>query len=162
MEKCDFCHFDMVEKHVYTKYNDIIGEMITVNNVVFYECEKCRMQKIDSKIALDKYMHEVQLKIEEWLFKKIQLPGDVERYFYTFEQALQYIYHQSSIVKCDDLRFDKEFIDKYLECSCFHIRIDGKLFFLKSSIQRYCDGKSSEWKFSEGYHDEECMEAIKL
>ena len=100
MEYCPDCHKKMVEMTVYEKYCSDIGETITVVNCEPYLiCPDGCIAHIPGEV-LDAFRLQIQCRIEEWIFNRIQSFNDFSKLFYTKVQALAYIKRQAKVISC--------------------------------------------------------------
>lgn len=102
MKYCPDCHKKMVETTVYEKYCSDIGETIAVVNCEPYlTCPDGCVAHVPGEV-LDALRLQIQGRIEEWIFNRIQSFDDFSKLFYTKAQALAYIKRQAKVISCND------------------------------------------------------------
>jgi hypothetical protein len=152
MKFCPECHKRMVMTNTYVKFCHEIDEIITVNSSEpFLSCPDGCVAHIPGAVYLDGYRLQIQRRIEEWILSNVKSFEDFSRTFFTKRQALAYICRQSKIVSCDDQRFNPRVIKNVLDWYCFHARICGQNFYLKKSIEKYCQTSCGWFPLSEGF-----------
>ena len=138
MKYCPDCHKKMVETTVYEKYCSDIGETIAVVYCEPYlTCPDGCVAHVPGEV-LDAFRLQIQGRIEEWIFNRIQSFDDFSKLFYTKAQALAYIKRQAKVISCNDTRFNPQVINNVIDILCFHVCICGKKFYLKKSVKKYC------------------------
>ena len=138
MKYCPDCHKKMVETTVYEKYCSDIGETIAVVNCEPYlTCPDGCVAHVPGEV-LDTFRLQIQGRIEEWIFNRIQSFDDFSKHFYTKAQALAYIKRQAKVISCNDARFNSQVINNVIDKLCFHVCICGQKFYLKKSVKKYC------------------------
>ena len=151
MEYCPDCHKKMVEVTVYERYCSDIGETITVENCEPYlTCPDGCIAHVPGEV-LDAFRLQIQRRIEEWIFNRIQSFNDFSKHFYTKTQAMTYIRRQSKVISCNDARFNPRVIRNVLDTLCFHVCICGQNFYLKKSVKQYCMSFNGAFPLSEGF-----------
>ncbi len=152
MEYCPECHKKMVRTTVYSEYCDEIGETITISNCEPYlACPDGCVAHVPGEVCMDEYRLRIQRRIEEWILERTQSFEEFSKNFYTKRQAISYINRQSKKVSCEDERFNPRVIKNVLDWFCFHARICGQNFYLKKSIEKYCETGKGWFPLSEGF-----------
>ena len=103
--------------------------------------------------VIDQWHLKVQHRIEEWIFERTCSFEGLSKCLYTRRQALAYIRRQSKLMECNDRRFDLQCVRSNLHEYhwFFHITICGEMFFLKKSVEKYCQTGKGWFPLSEGF-----------
>lgn len=152
MKYCPECHKEMVVLTQYSKYCSEIGEMVTVKNCRPYlACPDGCIAHVPGEAYIDGYRQEIQRRIESWILEGIRSFSEFSEKFYTRRQAFGYVKRQSRKVECEDKRFDPKVINSVFDWFCFHVCICGQKFYLRKSVEKYCETGRGWFHLSEGF-----------
>ena len=152
MKYCPDCHKKMVILTSYSRFCDEIGETVTVDNCRPYlACPDGCIAHVPGEVYLDGYRQKIQDRIEEWIFENTHSFAEFSKKFYTKKQALVYIRSKSKTIKCDDKRFDPHVMKNVFNWFIFHVNLCGQSFYLKKSVQKYCETGKGWFPLSEGF-----------
>ncbi len=139
MRTCPKCHKEMILTNEYKTYCDEISEKIIIKSPrPFWTCPDGCVAWVPGEVCIDGYRLQIQRRVEEWILSNVKSFEDFSERFFTKKQTLGYIKKQSKIVSCDDQRFNPDVIKNVLDWYCFHVRICGQTFYLKKSVEKYC------------------------
>ncbi len=133
-----------------------IDEDVSIGNIECIQCQDCHSQHPDLKKALNLYNKNLQKIIEGWLFKKIHSFEEIAKWFYTKEQAIEFIVNYAKKHENCGACGKEDYLKSHLAIICFYFKVCNQEFFLKASIHQYCVNgyHAGLWPLKEGYHDE--------
>ena len=142
----------MVLTDDYVQFCSAIGEKINVHSEKpFWTCPDGCEAHVPGEVYFDGYRRRIQQRIEEWILESIRSFEDFSNHFYTRRQTMAYLKRQSKIIKCEDERFNPEVIKNVIDWECFHTCICGQKFYLKKSVEKYCQTFDGHFPLSEGF-----------